>query len=1048
MNIRFISAGAGSGKTYRLTELMSDKLAQQQVRPEAVMAMTFTRKAAGELAERVRQRLIEDGHYAYANSMGQALIGTVNSVCGKLLQRYAFEAGLSPQLEVIAEALQPVLFAQALEQTMTHQDIQEMNALAWRLGKEGWQQEIKQIVNQARANDIHANALASHAQRSTNELLAYFPAPLTENLDERLLVAVAQAISGITGNGDATKTTRNYLDLLKGVQHRLRQGKMLWSDWVKLSNKAPGKSSKQTAEDVMGIAQNYDRHARLHRDIGEWTERLFDLASRALANYQSLKAERGLMDFVDQEQQLLKLLDLPEVASSIEQELDLLLVDEFQDTSPIQLALFLKLAELAGECIWVGDIKQAIYGFRGTDPELMNAVVDKLKRSGIPVDILPSSWRSRPALVELANALFVPAFSEYLNEEQVRLKPERKEQLADVPLQFWNWEGSNEEKRAASLAKGVIDLLESGVQVVDKETNKPRALQPGDIAILSRMNSKAAKYAEALSSRGQSVTLEQPGLLQTPEVHLAMACLRFLVDQTDTLATAEIIALKTSGSPESWLESRLLYLAEEYYPAWRWGIEGEFQEPALIALDAIRDRLQFLSPSEALDEALIAADVRRDAIAWGPTRGRSTQRLANLETLRGYATDYEDDCHAQRVSATVGGFLLWFYDLAKADLDKRGADSQMNAVRVLTHHGAKGLEWPVVIATDLESGIRSDLWGLSVLSDNNALDIHGPLANRWLRYWPWPFGGLSANIAIAEKIKGSVAGQSDYRKQVNEDVRLLYVSFTRARDLLILPLQTKAKTRPWLETLGADWLSPQESELQLPDGWMVPCATKMLDVPETTEELEPDAEQIWFPPAEALTPKLPAHLSPSSQPLLESASIGSIINVGSRLTLKGKPDSGILGNALHNILAADLIAPGYAGRHEVIEGIMRRHGLRNSLQSDEVAAYMAGFRNRLVEVFNPSCMLAEWPLILVLDNGQRMQGWIDLLLETAEGYIIIDHKSFPGGSRKWPQKAMSYSGQLAAYREAVLMATQRPVISQWIHFSVGGGLVEVVFNYE
>ena len=133
MAIRFISAGAGSGKTYRLTELMSNRLAQRQVRPEALMAMTFTRKAAGELVERVRQRLIEDGHYAYANSMGQALIGTVNSVCGKLLQRYAFEAGLSPQIEVIAEARQPALFAQALEQAMTQQEIQEMNALAWRL---------------------------------------------------------------------------------------------------------------------------------------------------------------------------------------------------------------------------------------------------------------------------------------------------------------------------------------------------------------------------------------------------------------------------------------------------------------------------------------------------------------------------------------------------------------------------------------------------------------------------------------------------------------------------------------------------------------------------------------------------------------------------------------------------------------------------------------------------------------------------------------------------------------------------------------------------
>ena len=158
MNIRFISAGAGSGKTYRLTELLSERLtdAEASVRPEAVMATTFTKKAAGELVERVRQNLIENKQYKLANSMGQALIGTVNSVCGQLLVRYAFEAGLSPQLEVLAETEQPVLFGQALEQAMTRDDIREMNELAQRLGLDEWQQEIRKLVDLARANDISA----------------------------------------------------------------------------------------------------------------------------------------------------------------------------------------------------------------------------------------------------------------------------------------------------------------------------------------------------------------------------------------------------------------------------------------------------------------------------------------------------------------------------------------------------------------------------------------------------------------------------------------------------------------------------------------------------------------------------------------------------------------------------------------------------------------------------------------------------------------------------------------------------------------------------
>ena len=88
-------------------------------------------------------------------------------------------------------------------------------------------------------------------------------------------------------------------------------------------------------------------------------------------------------------------------------------------------------------------------------------------------------------------------------------------------------------------------------------------------------------------------------------------------------------------------------------------------------------------------------------------------------------------------------------------------------------------------------------------------------------------------------------------------------------------------------------------------------------------------------------------------------------------------------------------------------------------------------------------VLAEWPVTAVMDNGQTLSGWIDLLLETEDGWVVIDHKSFPGGRGDWADKAVGYSGQLDAYRRAVETATGRPVVSQWIHFSVGGGLVEV-----
>ena len=108
-NIHFISAGAGSGKTYTLTEKLEELLSKGEVSPAGVIATTFTRLAAGELKERVRQKLIESGKLTTANQMEQSLIGTVNSVCGELLSRFTFEAGLPPDQTVVEESQGSVL---------------------------------------------------------------------------------------------------------------------------------------------------------------------------------------------------------------------------------------------------------------------------------------------------------------------------------------------------------------------------------------------------------------------------------------------------------------------------------------------------------------------------------------------------------------------------------------------------------------------------------------------------------------------------------------------------------------------------------------------------------------------------------------------------------------------------------------------------------------------------------------------------------------------------------------------------------------------------
>ncbi|TFG86038.1 MAG: DNA helicase UvrD, partial [Gemmatimonadales bacterium] len=689
----------------------------------------------------------------------------------------------------------------------------------------------------------------------------FFPPTARHGFDRELQEVIEQALEEIAGNGDTTKGTAGYVEVLREALRKLERGELPWGGWVKLSKAKATQRSEPVAERVRDVALGYDRHPGLTGDITDWTRRLFAIAGRAMDSYRRFKKERGLIDFIDQEELLLRLLEQPEVTELLRDEIDLLLVDEFQDTSPIQLTLFVRLAALARKAVWVGDVKQAIYGFRGCDPALMSAVVKAMEQDGRPVETLDTSRRSRPQLVHLANALFVPAFADQLPAAQVRLKPHRREVKADSALEFWHLDGDNKQLRSAALANGVRQLLASGRQVVDRHTQQLRPLRFRDIALLSRTNDNAADYAAALAAVGLPVSLGRPGLLATPEARLALACLRRMVDAGDTLASAEIVALCEACAPEAWLEDRIDYL-ERGGDSQRWRLEGETAHPSLVALEQLRPELTVLSPAEVLERALLLGEVERAAVSWGPTAFAASQRLTNLEALRALARSYEDACRRTRSAATVAGLLFWLAELKEEGLDNREQDDHADAIQVLTHHRAKGLEWPVVICGDLEFSIRSGLWKATALSTTATVDIADPLAGRRLRYWPWPFAQQSAGIDVSERIAASAPGREDLDRQTREAKRLLYVSITRARDLLVMPFNSKSKQRPWLDCLQADWLQAANGPLLMPGGEQINCAEHLLlPATEATVTTLPD-EVLWFPRRREPVPKLPASVSP------------------------------------------------------------------------------------------------------------------------------------------------------------------------------------------
>ena len=805
--IKLISAGAGSGKTYRLTEEMV-KLLRGGTRASGIIATTFTAKAAAELQERVRTKLLEEGLTEQANDLSNALIGTVHGLGVKLLRRFAFEAGVSPQVDIIAEEDTPIFFNRSLAQILSYERVERMNELCDKLGltkKAGtydWRKDIRQLVDVARANAFDRAILERSKEQSFISFKAFLGEPVSissVDYNTKIFDLLAQTIDALEGNGDATKVTADGIGELKTIRNDLRQRNSLqWHQWVKLTKIKVGAKSKDYLEDLIDYAQKHTQFVDFQEDIKQYIDNVFEIVIEAIAEYDHFKKQRGLIDYTDMEVLVRNLLASPSVSEVLKDELDLLMVDEFQDTSPIQLDMFFKLSKIAKHSIWVGDPKQSIYGFRGAEPRLMNAIIEHV---GIKdEDILKDSWRSRPDIVAVTNALFTKAFND-LPIEQVALYAKRTNgpQQTDALIHWhFNFDDGGEGKKRQPgggwvencMAESIKTFLSRENLILPKGEKEYRAARAGDIAILCRTNDQGKNLSDALHRVGLKAAMARTGLLETAEATLILAVLRYILNRHDSLAVAEILLLAERLELSEIIEDRLAFLeriGEDNYD-WKWAHENEFIKKIS---DLRRDTVES-SSNEILNLVIEELDLRRIIAAWG----NAAQRLDNVDVIRKFSLEYENACNRLHTAASLGGFMLWLANLVDRTADKQSSGEGFDAVNVLTYHRSKGLEYPVVILSNLENNLRDDVFGIGIESDTEGVDLDNILGNRWLRFWVNPYADQIKNTDLEEKINASQAKRKANAAALSEEARLLYVGVTRARDYLIFP--TSQTSTRWL----------------------------------------------------------------------------------------------------------------------------------------------------------------------------------------------------------------------------------------------------------
>jgi ATP-dependent exoDNAse (exonuclease V) beta subunit len=360
----------------------------------------------------------------------------------------------------------------------------------------------------------------------------------------------------------------------------------------------------------------------------------------------------------------------------------------------------------------------------------------------------------------------------------------------------------------------------------------------------------------------------------------------------------------------------------------------------------------------------------------------------------------------------------------------------------------------VVVLASLGFAKDRDVWNPCV-ERPATFDPVRPLAGRWIRYWPWPYGKLSADLELAERVEHGPQAATVRDDDARERVRLLYVALTRARDRLVLAGAVK-KGAPAVAALEPLRDAAGEPALRVPFGspdglasaragaLELPCLVRAVSGAEVEPVAVAPAPRPWYDggPTAARPREL---VNPSSEPL-EAPEPGRIVAVSAlagRAALREVTDMGPLGDAVHAFLAADRWT---GDREPVAARLLASFGVAGAVAAASLVRASDALRAFLDARFPGATWRREWPVRARLaDRGhpRLLQGEVDLFLERPDGFVLVDHKSFPGNDRERDARVGAHAAQLGLYAFVLERALRKPLLAAFIHLPIRGEIVLV-----
>ena len=623
----------------------------------------------------------------------------------------------------------------------------------------------------------------------------------------------------------------------------------------------------------------------------------------------------------------------------------------------------------------------------------------------------------------------------------------------DTLIQVWNTGLKNtKEQRIRIIIQHLRQLISHAPPFfLDKTTKEKKQLGFGQVAVLCKSNIDVAAWAKAFEDAGIQVSAVRPDFSKQAEIVFMLAALSYIADPLNSLAITELLLLgdkKLSGNMEQIIADRLEFLRN--YDAWDpWMKESELIS-SLTRIAALSDKL---GVRELIEQAIIKLDVYGLTAAWG----KPAVRKANLQKLLKLADEYEARCITWSTAMSVQGFIQWIR--SKDEIDQQPSGSP-DAVAVMTYHKSKGLEWPLVIMDGLDETPKYIWWGTYLETDYATFNVNYPLKERKLFFLVDPFGkcynhfkGKDTHNQAPDNLLPSIlitrlpSGRE--KLLYVENTRKIYVGMTRARDYLVLPSPCGSdEDNWWNKTVGKviPGFFEQDASFQV-NGTEIHYIP--LDPVTELDKVIEETVEYFTPPSGEGTTYTPKYISPSKidDEMEGTAAFEKHFVQNYRFSIprmKGSHTEKDLGDAIHTIMASYQFDESAIVRIEKISSIAEAFDLINF--DTEGMDRMAQELFRWIETNYPGAVIHREVPLKMTENGKVYSGIADMLVETPEGYILIDHKTYQGTD------IMGHSGkyynQLSAYEKMVNCHAEKKVTGIFLFYPVSGVLVELDKGFE